>query len=118
MPTINSGSYTILSLDIQTSAIITQTCGTILINGSMGTISGNYNQSGGYFFIDNKPVTVNTGGQINLSGSATFRMAKDLSSNPQQILTINGSLVQNGGTLAAKDFIIGSGANYTFSGTV
>ena len=109
--------HTMRSLTINSGAVLNQTGGIILVDGDMVSISGVYNQSGGFFLIDNKPITVNSGGQINLSGSATFKMFKDLTIGPRQTLTINGSLTQTGGTLVADDVVIGSGANYNSSGS-
>jgi len=114
MPTINSGSYTIKSLTIESGATLTQNNGTLLVKGSQTSISGTYNQTGGTFLTD-QTVTVNSGGSLNIS--CTFHLADNISKDPTDHLLVNGTINQKNGVLNVKNLTINIGGNYTLNGT-
>jgi hypothetical protein len=114
MPTINSGSFTIKSLTIESSATLTQTSGTLLVKGAQTSISGTYNQTGGTYLTD-QTVTINSGGTLNISG--TFHLADDISKDPSDHLVVNGTITQTNGTLKVKNITVNTGSSYTLNGS-
>ena len=110
MPLINSGSFTIKSLTIESGATFTQTGGQLLISGANSSITGSLYLSAGTMLSANS-FTVENNGLISVSGSGTIHMANAIGSNPSDniIIEAGGVINQSGGTIYLKDFTTKSG---------
>lgn len=111
MPQINSGSFQIKSLTVQSGATLIQTGGTLLISGANSSIEGTLSQSGGTLLNANN-FTVQTGGVMNISGTALLHMADATGTLPNDNITIdNGGLINlSGGSIEVKDLTTNSGS--------
>jgi hypothetical protein len=104
MPTISSGTPSIKTLDIRSSAILTQSGGTLSVSGNTD-IAGTFTQTSGTF--SGTVFNVSSTGIVNVSGTFT--------TNANKITIDGGTFTQSGGTVTTKDMELKNSGTYNQS---
>ena len=118
--TVSGNTLTVAGNFTINAGTVTHSGGTISVTAGAVSITGTVNESAGTFLCS-VGLTVNLGGNLNVSGTGVIHMASALATTPTDHITIaaGGTMTQSGGSVDVRDFSTVGGATdgtYTQSG--
>ena len=109
--TVSANTLTVAGNFTVNNGTVTHSGGTIAVTAGVISITGTLNESGGTF-LSAVTLTVNSGGNVNVSGSGIIHMASAIGTTPTDNLVISagGTITQSGGTVDNRDLTTTAGS--------
>ena len=103
--TVSANTLTVVGNFTVNAGTVTHSGGTIAVTSGSSSITGTLNESGGTF-LSSVAMTVNSAGNVNVSGTGIVHMASAIGTDPTDALTIDagGTITQSGGSVNVKGF--------------
>ena len=108
--TVSANTLTVAGNFTVNAGTVTHSGGTIAVTAGAVSITGTLDESAGTL-LSSVILTVNNGGNVNVSGTGVIHMASALATNPTDAITIaaGGTITQSGGSVDVKDFTTTAG---------